>query len=281
MSETSPGTELQGFLKSAALAAAGAREILLKHYGNLHKVSEKFQAGLVSEADQESEDFIKKLLTEKYPEHRFLGEETGLTTGSSSASSFSTKIEDKSGYLWMIDPLDGTTNYVHGFPAFCISIGLEIRGTLSVAVVDAPKMGLHFHAIKGGGAFLNGKRIHVSNRVEFKDGLFATGFSSQDETLEDTFDLLSLIIRGARGVRRAGSAALDLCWVAQGVFDCFWEKNLSPWDTAAGALIAGEAGARVTDLRGAPYDPRTPSILVGTPVIHQQVLQMYQQIRRA
>lgn len=264
-------------LQAAQAAADGASQILMKHFGHLQNVTEKFQAGLVSEADKESEDFILGLLKQKFPTHKFLGEETGFTSGSLSPGKGTGS--DRKGAIWMIDPLDGTTNYVHGFPVFCVSIGLEVDGELAVAVIDAPMLRSRYHAVRGQGAFLNGQPIRASSRTEFKDGLFATGFSSNDDSLEMTFDLLSVVIKRARGIRRAGAAALDLCFVAQGVFDCFWEKNLSAWDTAAGALIAMEAGARVTDMTGRPFDPREGSILAGTPAIHQQVLQMYTQIR--
>lgn len=252
-------------LASAFGAADIACEVLLRHYGQLKNVSEKFHAGLVSEADRESEARVFGSLRQRHPDCHFLGEETGYTSSASNVEPESAK----SGVAtWIVDPLDGTTNYVHQFPFFCVSIGLEANGELLLGVVDAPKLGMRFHAVRGGGAFMNGEPIRSSGRSELREALFATGFSSQDNHLEDQYKLVTMAIKQARGVRRAGAAALDLCFVAQGTFDCFWEKGLAPWDTAAGALIAREAGATVTDFDGQPYDVRAPGILAATPAVH-------------
>jgi myo-inositol-1(or 4)-monophosphatase len=267
--------DLSRYLDAAFAACDGASQILNSYFGNLRMIDEKFQAGLVSEADRESEKFIIDLLQSRFPEHGILGEESGLFSGLASENSQSTN----GSALWMIDPLDGTTNYIHQFPFFCISIGLEVAGELVLGVVDAPKLGMRCHAVKGGGAFMNGEPIHVSSRKLFKDGLFATGFSAHDSELDEQLDLLTHIVRDSRGIRRAGAAALDMCYVAQGVFDVFWEKNLQPWDTAAGTVIAQEAGAIVTDMRGHAFDPRMKSVLCGTPALHQQVLEHLQSIR--
>lgn len=277
---------LRSFLAVAFEACDGAGVILNNYFGNLRNIDEKFQAGLVSEADRESENYIVKLLRSRFPGHDILGEESGLSAASTDEDEKEAKgIEEigerirRSSALWMIDPLDGTTNYIHQFPFFCISIGLEIDGEMVVGVVDAPKLGLRYHAVRGQGAFLNGERIHVSSRTEFRDGLFATGFSNYDNSLDEQLELLTLIIRQARGIRRAGAAALDLCFVAQGVFDVFWEKNLQPWDTAAGTLIAREAGAIATTMNGEPFDPRSASILCGSPAFHAEVLGILREIR--
>ena len=172
----------------------------------------------------------------------------------------------------MIDPLDGTTNYIHQFPVFCVSIALVIDGEMAVGVVQAPLLGLKYYAVRGKGAYLNSRRIKVSERNQFRDGLFATGFSSLDEKLETQLNLIAKIIREARGIRRAGAAALDLCFVAQGSFDVYWERLLQPWDTAAGALIAEEAGATLTDMEGHEFHPNKKSILCGTPALHHEIL---------
>jgi myo-inositol-1(or 4)-monophosphatase len=266
------------FLQAASLAADGAAQILLNFFGNLHDVSEKEQAGLVSEADRESESFILSTLKKKFPDHRFLGEESGLSDGLKSPA----KAPDQAArdFLWLIDPLDGTTNYVHQFPVFCISIAVQVDGELIVGLVDAPKMGLRFHAVKGEGAYLNGKRIRVSARGRFEDGLFATGFApTHDQTgLDEQFELIADTICNARGIRRAGAAALDLCFVAQGVFDVFWERNLQPWDMAAGALIVREAGGVVTNFEGAPYTTKDRHIVAGSPALHARILERYRKI---
>lgn len=260
MSEGS--TLLNEFLSVAFKACDGAKKILDSHYGNLRHVEEKFQAGLVSEADRSSEKFIFETILGAFPSHAILGEESGFAGAKSQDA------------LWMIDPLDGTTNFVHRLPFFCISIGLEMKGQLVLGVVDAPKLGMRFHAIKGGGAFLNGEPIRVSSRTKLREALFATGFSEKDHELDKQMQLAAMTVREARGFRRAGAAALDLCFVAQGTFDVFWEKHLSPWDMAAGAVIATEAGAVVSDVGGRPFDPRGTNILCGSPAIHAELLRI-------
>jgi myo-inositol-1(or 4)-monophosphatase len=272
MSESSSTLQLDRYLQVASRACDGARSILNSHFGNLRKVDEKFQAGLVSEADRASEKYINELIRSQYPDHRILGEEFGLSGTANDASN-----ED---VLWLIDPLDGTTNYVHQFPFFCISVGLEVNGELVLGVVDAPKLDLRFHAVKGGGAFLNGEAISVSRRTEFREGLFATGFSSHDDRLNEQLDLVAQVTRDARGIRRAGAAALDLCFVAQGVFDVFWEKNLAPWDTAAGVVIVREAGGVATDMDGKPFDVRGPSVLAGSPALHAEIKRRYKDVKK-
>lgn len=270
---------------AAGLAADGAARILLKHFGQLRNLGEKEQAGLVSDADRESEAFIIAELRKKFPRHRFYGEETGLSAGTPSESSAGSPAEPtvtqdlSSGALWMIDPLDGTTNFVHQFPFFCISIALQVDGELVVGLVDAPLLGLRFEAIQGCGAFLNGKPIHVSGRALFREGLFATGFSCIDDCMSEQFALIEACVKDARGIRRAGSAALDLCYVAQGVFDCFWEKNLQPWDTAAGTLMVREAGGIVTDFDGSLYDVRRPHIIAGNLPLHGEMLSRIRRVR--
>jgi myo-inositol-1(or 4)-monophosphatase len=246
-------TDLRPYLKIANDACDVARKILDRHFGNLKSIDEKFQAGLVSEADRESEKAIVEIIRKSFPDHGILGEEFGDSGTPKDAS-----------HVWMIDPLDGTTNYVHQFPFFCISIGLEINGELVVGVVDAPRLGARYEAFKGGGAFKNGVAVH----------------SSYDNTLDEQLELLSHIVKRTRGIRRAGAAALDLCYVAEGVFDAFWEKNLSPWDTAAGVVIAREAGALATDMTGALFNPRMKSILCGTPALHAETVLLMNQIAK-
>lgn len=269
-----PATALMKAALAVAMTAADAAgTVLKKHFGRLKTVDEKFQAGLVSEADRESESVIKAVIRKRFPEHAILGEETGLSTG----------LPPKAGPsgLWLIDPLDGTTNYVHRIPFFCSSLGFEIDGQLAVGVVDAPLLGARYHAVAGSGAFLNGQPIHVSSRTAFRDGLFATGFSGSDQTLPAQLELLAQVIRQTRGVRRLGAAALDLCLVAEGVFDGFWEKNLQPWDTAAGVLIAREAGAKATDFEGTEFNPRLSSVLCAAPDQHRSVLTILQPLYRS
>lgn len=263
--------ELALHLTTALQACDGAQAILNSHFGNLRNVDEKFQAGLVSDADRESEIFIKEKIRAVFPTHAILGEESGLTGSAPDKSKGSA-----TGALWMIDPLDGTTNYIHQFPFFNISIGLELNGELVLGVVDAPKLGLRYMALKGSGAYVNGDRIHCSQRTNFRDGLFATGFSGSDPELPNNIKIAAEFIRNTRGIRRAGAAALDLCFVAQGSFDAFWERKLSPWDMAAGAVIVEEAGGRVTSMNGTAFDSRGSSILAGSRHLHSAALQVIQ-----
>lgn len=262
MAHSSAQIDRSKVLQSALIAADKAKEVLLKHYGNLHHVTEKFKAGLVSEADKESERTIVEYLSSVYPDHKFLGEEGA-----------DNKETDSSTGLWIIDPLDGTTNYVHQFPVWAISIAFHYQGETLAGVVDAPKLDSRYYATRDGGAFLNGNPIHVSNRQTFHEGLFATGFSPDDPNFDHQLAMLRCAVVDARGIRRAGAAALDLCFVAAGNFDVFWEKRLKAWDTAAGALIAREAGARVTNLQGEPYDPVTmDTVVCGTPPIYEEFM---------
>ncbi len=257
---------IQEYFDAASAAADEAAVLLLSYYGNLRHVSEKDQAGLVSEADKESEAIIVGRIKKLFPEHRILGEESGLTESKNREKS------STSAPIWFIDPLDGTTNYVHQFPVFGISIGLEVDGEVVLGLVYAPKLEMRWTAMKGKGAFMNGERIRVSSRNQFRDGLYATGFSSIDDNLEAQIHLLRDCVKDARGIRRAGAAALDLCFVAQGIFDVFWEKNLNAWDTAAGSLIALEAGATVTDFEGRPYSTNERHIIAGNPHLHPEIL---------
>jgi myo-inositol-1(or 4)-monophosphatase len=286
MNKTPSTADLSLYLETAFAACDGAKEILNRYFGNLRKVDEKFQAGLVSEADKESELFIDNLIRSRLPTHDILGEESGLSYGLGHVTSNQTLPQEnatvpahKSGFQWLIDPLDGTTNYVHQFPFFCISIGLQFENELIMGVVDAPKLGVRYHAVKGGGAFVNGDPIHASKRKEIKDALFATGFTSHDPELDDQVKLFAEVIRQSRGVRRAGSAALDMCYVAQGIFDGYWEKNLQPWDTAAGAIIAREAGGIVTNFEGDFFYPTMNSVFCSSPLMHPQFMNIRSKMR--
>jgi myo-inositol-1(or 4)-monophosphatase len=279
LKSVSKNKEWQKELKAAFKAADGAKRILNKYFGSLSQVSEKFQAGLVTEADRDSEKYIIQTLHSKFPDHQFLGEESGLSHVKKAPLASQTKVlKGQKVFRWIIDPLDGTTNYVHQFPFFCISIALEVNGEMVVGVVDAPQLKMRFHAVRGQGAFLNNKKIHVSERESLHDGLFATGFSDLDPLVEKQLELCAKIVKEARGLRRAGAAALDLCFVASGSFDVFWEKNLKPWDTAAGSLIAAEAGAVISNLKGEKFKVEMPHIVAGTPKMHAELLKLYREI---
>jgi myo-inositol-1(or 4)-monophosphatase len=206
--------------------------------GNL-QVESKRANDFVTEVDRSAEAAIIEIVQKSYPEHGILGEETG-SIGSG-----------KQEYRWIIDPLDGTTNFIHGFPQYCVSIAVERRGTLTHAVVYDPLRDELFTASKGGGAFLNDRRIRVSKCARLGDALLGTGFPFKELKRVDLYiKQLRYLMEASSGVRRAGAAALDLAYVACGRLDGFWELGLSPWDVAAGALLIQEAGGLVADLDG-------------------------------
>lgn len=245
-------------LGQAIKAVSLGREVLLNYFGNLEHVEEKFQAGLVSEADKESERVIAGHLKKNFPEIEFLGEESAYISGA--------KVQQPVGAQgrWIVDPLDGTTNYVHRFPIFCISLGLEVSGQMQLAVIDVPMLNETYTAIRGQGAFVNGRPLRVSKTTELKDALLATGFVSEHEhVIAEQLKIFDKIVRESRGVRRPGAAAYDLTQVARGVFDGYWERNIQPWDAAAGILLVEEAGGVVQTYRGERYTPYKNSIVAG------------------
>ncbi len=259
--------DLPKALNTAVAAAKIGRKVLLDYFGQLKKVQEKAHAGLVSEADIESERAIAAELARGLPGVGILGEEDAWVT----------KNERPEASSWVVDPLDGTTNYVHGFSIFCISIGLQWRGQLMVGVVDVPMLDQTYTATKGGGALINGEKINVSQRTSIKESLLATGFYPDNvAALKEQLRIFSDLVHEARGIRRAGAAAYDLCLVAEGVFDAFWEKNLKPWDTAAGTLLVREAGGVVLTYRGAEYGLGDDSILAGNPRIAPLIIERIQ-----
>lgn len=255
-------------LEQGFSAVKQGRKILLDYFGHLTRVTEKYQAGLVSEADVASEKAIVNSLLSYFPHHKIVGEEQSSDNMNQSPGVIESEIP-----TWIIDPLDGTTNYVFGFHVFCISVGLQFRGEMLVGIVDMPKLDQTYYATKGGGAFVREKgkdrKLSVSQRKSLSESLLATGFSPYDEdVLIEQMQIFSKLIRETRGIRRAGAAAYDLCQVAEGIFDGFWEKNLSPWDTAAGLLLVREAGGIVTNYAGQPYSVQMNSILASNPNIH-------------
>lgn len=227
---------------------------------------------LVTEADRAAEAVIVRTIRKRFPDHRFLAEEGGEHATPQSVGS---------DFKWIVDPLDGTTNFAHSFPMFCISIGLEFRGEVVLGLVFDPLRGEIFMAEKGKGATLNGRRIHVSKTEKLNAGLLVTGFAYDVRgDLMNNLDHFSNFCLRAQGVRRTGSAALDLCYVACGRFDGFWEMKLSPWDTAAGFLIATEAGATVTDFANRPYRIYLKEILATNGRIHREMIEVLQSAGR-
>ena len=205
------------------------------------QITAKNRNDFVTQVDKAAESAVIDIIRQAFPDHDVLGEESGSLPGSSS----------KAEYRWIIDPLDGTTNFIHGFPQYCVSIGIQHRGTLAHAVVYDPSRNELFTASKGRGAFLDDRRIRVSKCTQLRDALVGTGFPFKELSRLDAYmGQLRTMMTSSAGVRRAGSAALDLAYVACGRMDAFWEMGLSSWDMAAGALMIQEAGGLVGDLKG-------------------------------
>ncbi len=251
----------------AALEAVKlGRACLLGYFGKINQIEAKEKAGLVSEADREAEKIIQTYLFEHCPDVGFLGEEQAHLENLQLS-------RDYQGARWILDPLDGTTNYIHQFPIFCISLALEINGVLELGIIDLPKLNQTWVAQKGKGAFCDGQRLSVSTSTEFSDALLATGFSVEEVApMKDQMQIFSNLTSKARGVRRAGAAAYDLALVSSGVFDLFWEKNLKPWDTAAGQLLIEEAGGVVKTYQGDIFNPFEKSIVAGNAILVEKFL---------
>jgi myo-inositol-1(or 4)-monophosphatase len=227
----------------------------------LIKVSAKRDKDFVTEVDKAAEEAIIGVLKEAYPQHAILAEESGASGDSE--------------YVWIIDPLDGTTNFIHGVPQYAISIALAHKGILTHAVVYDPTRNELFTAVKGGGAYLNDRRIRVSKRIKLNEVIVGTGFPFRYfEHVDAYMGMLRDFMHKTAGVRRPGAAALDLAWVAAGRFDGFWELGLSPWDMAAGALLITEAGGLVGDLSGENNYLETGNIIGGNPKVFVQLLQI-------
>ncbi|MBN2134302.1 MAG: inositol monophosphatase [Acidobacteria bacterium] len=216
----------------------------------------------VTEVDRTSERMIIEHITSAFPEHSFLAEESGYS-------------ENRDQYRWIIDPLDGTTNYLNGLPLWAVSIGLEYNNELITGVVYAPELGDIYYAVKGGGAFLNGLQIHVREIEDFSEALLLTGFPFKAQTHLDVYlQTFKVLFKQCSGMRRAGSASIDLSWVAAGKAAGFWEISLGPWDIAAGTLLVREAGGIVTDIHGDPDDfMRTGNVVAGGMKVHAKILE--------
>lgn len=262
--------DLQTLLKSAIEASQKARIVLLHYFGELRQVQEKAYAGLVSEADLESEKIITSHLQAALPGVGVLGEEEAFMRDAQGR-------HHPKESTWIVDPLDGTTNYIYRFPIFCSSIALQWKGQLVVGVVDVPMLNRTYSSVVGGGAFVNGERMKVSERDQIKNSFLATGFYPDDKVLlSEQLRIFTDLISEARGIRRAGSAAYDLCLVAEGVFDAFWETNLRAWDTAAGTLFVRESGGQVLNFRGDNYTLGEHGIVAGNPRLMKPLLNRIQ-----
>ena len=253
-------TELLNTAREAALKAG---EIHLKYYGKKKHINHKInEFDLVTNVDRESEDIIIDTISKSFPNHSYLAEEAH-------------HIDNTSDFQWVIDPLDGTTNYAHNFPQFCVSIGLIYQGELRLGVVyDALKKEF-FHAIKGEGAFLNNKSIEVSTVKTLSASLLSTGFPyDRSDKKTNNLNYFERFVYKTQGIRRPGAAALDLCYLACGRYDGFWELGLAPWDTAAGTVIVREAGGIVTNFFSNTYDIFQQNIIASNKYIYDEMSQI-------
>ena len=248
---------LEAYKGLALTAAFAGGQILMRHLSREMKVGTKGRFNLITEVDHLSEQAIVRIIHDRYPGHQIIAEE-GHGAGKDAA------------IRWLVDPLDGTTNYAHRFPFFCVSIGLEVRGEVVLGVVYDPCHKELFLAEKGRGAFLNGQPISVSKTEKLEQSLMVTGFNWQ--SLRRNFRHFMNFSLRVQGVRRTGSAALDLCYVANGRLDGYWELNLSPWDMAAGGLIVAEAGGKVTHPRGGLFSIYTKEVLASNGRLHAEMV---------
>src|ERR1700724_3821842 len=246
------------FLEVATEAALDAGSILVEEFARPVKISYKGEVDIVTQADRRAEQAIVTRLRTRFPKHAIVAEEGGGT-------------ESDSPFRWHVDPLDGTTNFAHGYPCFCVSLGLEEAGELIVGVILQPISGELFTAVKGEGAYLNQKKIEVSRIEKLATSLLCTGFPSVKRTQNANIHYYWDFTLRSHGVRRDGSAALDLACVAAGRFDGFWEFGLPKWDTAAGVLLVEEAGGKVSDFSGQPYGLGGPTVLATNGTIHEEM----------
>jgi len=249
--------------KRVGIAAAyNGAKVLREHFGNVSRIDRKGAFDLVTEADTESEQLIIKTIREAFPDHAILAEESG-------------KGKENSKYQWIIDPLDGTTNYAHQLPIFAISIALAMNNEIVLGLVLNPMDGELFSAAAGKGSELNGKPIRTSSTASVHNSLLATGFPyNLSEIIEPAMKRFSVCQNVSQGIRRLGSAALDICYVACGRFDGYWEQNLALWDMAAGAIIAAEAGGTLTNFSNQLFSINQKEILVTNGHIHQEMLSL-------
>jgi len=256
---------VQAELSAAIEIAREAGATLLSHWGRNVRAESKGEFDIVTVADRASEELVVSRLRQRFPAHAIVAEEGG---GYRTASD----------YCWYVDPLDGTTNFAHGFPMFNVTLALEHEGELTAGVVFDPLHDELFHATRGGGAFLNGNAIRVSRTGDLGASLLATGFPSRKRHRNVNVHFFYELAMSTHGIRRAGSAALDLAYVACGRLDGFWEFGLSPWDMAAGVLLVREAGGRASDMNGGKVDLYGAHVLADNAAIHDALLETFREV---
>ena len=248
---------------TAAEAVLHAGAIQRGHFGTDLRVDKKGVIDLVTQVDIEVERWFRSMIGERFPSHAILAEELDGRSD----------VRERPTHCWVFDPIDGTVNYAHGLPIFCASLALEIDGVPSVAAVYDPMREELFTAELGSGARVNGAPLRVSTTSRLVDAMLCTGFPYDvHETVDEVIGLFGAFVAEARAVRRLGSAALDLCYVAAGRFDGFWEQRLHPWDMAAGALIVAEAGGTISTMAGASFDSREGSVVATNGLLHDAML---------
>jgi myo-inositol-1(or 4)-monophosphatase len=253
------------YLPKLTAIAREAGSLLMEYFDKNIRIEYKGDADLVTAADRNSEKLIRERIRQTWPGHDVLGEEQGLSdTGSE--------------FRWYVDPLDGTTNFAHGFPVFCVSMALQHNNVTVAGVCYDPTRNEMFAAERGKGATLNGREMHVSKTAKVAESLVGTGFPSHKRHQNPNIHFYHQITLRTHGVRRAGSAALDLCYVACGRMDGFWEFNLNPWDTAAGVLLVEESGGRVTNFSGGPFQLSSRETLASNGLIHEPLIHEFQEI---
>jgi len=247
-------------LEFATKIARKAGDFLKKNSSGRRSISykDKIGANIVTDMDTASEAMIVKALKKEFPDHAIVAEESGLSGDSP--------------HKWYIDPIDGTTNFAHGFPVWAVTLAYEANGVIQAGATYAPMLDQMYWAARGKGSWCNGKRLHVTKTARLEHALLCTGFSYLLEYRKVNLKYFSEFLMKAQAIRRMGAASLDLCWTAAGAFDGFWEMRLGPWDMAAGIVILEEAGAKITDFQGGPVDIRRGDFLGANPALHRRML---------
>lgn len=253
------------YLETAVEIAREAGAMLANYFERRVAYELKGEFDLVTEADRASERLVVERLRAHFPSHSIVAEEGGGNEGTSE-------------YRWYVDPLDGTTNFAHGFPVYNVTLGLERAGQMICGVIYDPERREMFSTERGAGAWLNNRRIHVSKTARLKEALLATGFPSYKRHLSVNIHFYHQLAMVSHGVRRAGSAAIDLAWVACGRLEGFWEFGLNPWDMAAGMLLVEEAGGRVSDMQGGPAKVGSPKLLADNGLVHDEILALFAEV---